>query len=239
MTDDGPARFGYRPIMVPTSETAVSTVRVTTASAAVHVTADADLQSVVAERVPMVVDRSTATIDSTSTRVDLRVPEGMDLVIGTSSGRVQITGSVGSVAVVTTSGKVEVDDAESLDVRTKSGRVVVGTSRGEARVISGSGKVEIDHCGAADVTTTSGRIVLRDVAGTARAHCASGKVDIAMAGAHDVGAETVSGRISISLPEGTRALIDTPTAGTVSVAGEHDCVVTARSGSGRVDVSTR
>ena len=214
-------------------------VRVTTASAAVHVTADADVRTVVAERVPIALDQSTATIDSTSTRVDLRVPEGMDLVIGTTSGRVRIAGAVGSVAVVTTSGNVQIDDAASVDVRTKSGRVVVAKARDEARVNSRSGKVEIDHCGAADVTTTSGRIVLRNVEGAARAHCASGRVDITMAGAHDVAAETVSGRISISLPEGTRALIDTPSAGSVAVSGEHDCVVTARSGSGKVDVSTR
>ena len=225
--------------MVPTSETAVSTVRVTTTSAAVHVTADAELDSIVAGRVPIAVDQSVATIDSVSTRVDLRVPEGMDLVIGTSSGRVRVAGTVGSVAVVTRSGSVQIDDAASIDVRTKSGRVVVANSRGEARVISASGKVEIDHCGASDVTTTSGRVVLRNVAGTARAHCASGRVDITMADAHDVDAETVSGRISISLPEGTRARIDTPSAGSAAVSGEHDCVVTARSGSGKVDVSTR
>jgi DUF4097 and DUF4098 domain-containing protein YvlB len=163
----------------------------------------------------------------------------MDLVIGTSSGRVRVAGSVGSVAVVTTSGKVQIDDAASLDVRTSSGRVTVANSRGEARVISRSGDVEIDHSGVADVTTTSGRIVLHDVAGTARAHCASGKVDITMAGAHDVEAETVSGRISILLPAGTRARIDTPSAGSVDAEVDHDCVVTARSGSGRVDVSTR
>jgi DUF4097 and DUF4098 domain-containing protein YvlB len=217
----------------------VTTVRVATVSAAVHVTADADVDSVVADRVPIVIDRSVATIDSISRRVDVRVPEGMDLVIGTTSGRVQIVGAVGIVAVTTTSGKVEIDDAASIDVRTKSGRVTVASSRGEARVISTSGKIEIDRCGDADVTTTSGRIVLRNVAGVARAHCASGRVDITMAGAHDVDAETVSGRISISLPQGTRALIDTPSAGSVAVSGEHDCVVTARSGSGKVDVSTR
>ena len=239
MTADAPAAFGYRPIMVSTPETAVSMVRVVTASAAVHVIADADVGSVVADRVPIVLDRSVATIDSASTRVDVRVPEGMDLVIGTTSGRVHIAGPVGSVAVTTTSGKVEIDDAASLDVRTTSGRVRIVTSRGEARVLSASGKVEIDSCGDADVTTTSGRIVLRNVEGPARAHCASGRVDITMAGAHDVDAETVCGRISISLPEGTRALIDTPSARSVASTADHDCVVTARSGSGRVDISTR
>lgn len=225
--------------MVTTSETAVTTVRIVTMSGAVHVSADADVGSVVADRVPIVIDQSVATIDSTSRRVEVRVPEGMDLVIGTTSGRVRVVGTVGTVAVTTSSGRVEIDDAASIDVRTRSGRVTVASSRGEARAISTSGKVEIDRCGDADVTTTSGRIVLRNVAGVARAHCASGRIDITMAGAHDVDAEAVSGRISISLPAGTSALIDTPSAGSVAVSGEHDCVVTARIGSGKVDVSTR
>ena len=82
-------------------------------------------------------------------------------------------------------------------------------------------------------------IRLREVAGPARAHCASGTIEIAMAEAHDVDAETVSGRISISLPTDARPRIDTPRAGSVPPSGDHDCVVTARSGSGRVDVSNR
>ena len=106
-------------------------------------------------------------------------------------------------------------------------------------MISTSGKVEVDRCGDADVTTTSGRIVLRNVDGVARAHSASGKVDITMAGAHDVVAETVSGRISISLPEGTRALIDTASAGSVSGLRGTRLRRAARSGSGEVDVSRR
>jgi DUF4097 and DUF4098 domain-containing protein YvlB len=225
--------------MVRSPETAVSTVRIVTTTASVHVTADADVRSIDAGRVPIELDQSIATIDSPSTRVDVRVPEGIDLVIGTTSGRVEIEGPVGSVAVTTASGKVEIEEALSLDVRTRSGRVRIVTSRGEARVLSASGRVEIGTCGDADVTTTSGRIVLHNVEGTARAHCASGRIDITMAGSHDVDAETVSGRISISLPAGTRALIDTPPAGFVASTIEHDCVVIARSGSGRVDISTR
>lgn len=225
--------------MASTSQIAVSTVRVTTSSAAVSVTAEHDLRSVIADGVSIAVDDSVATISSPSTRVKLRVPEGMDLIIGTASGRVQVSGRVGSVAVVTGSGNVDIDDADSVDVRTKSGRVAISRSSGEARVVSASGTVEIDHSGATDVTTTSGRIVLCEVTGAARAHCASGKIDITMAGAHDVDAETVSGRISVTLPDGVRARIDTPAAGSLEAAGNHDCVVTARSGSGRVDIMNR
>ena len=225
--------------MPRTSDVAVSTVRVTTTSGAVSVTAEPGRHSVVADGHPIEVDESTVTIDSTSTSVHVRVPHGLDLVIGTSSGQVTVRGSAGAVAVLTTSGRVEIDDARSVDVRTGSGRVTVGRTAGSARVLTTSGRVEIGHSGDADVTTTSGRIVLRDVTGSTRAHCGSGKIEITMAQAHDVEAETISGRISISLPEGTRARIDTPSAGSVDVAGDHDCVVTARSGSGRVDVVTR
>jgi DUF4097 and DUF4098 domain-containing protein YvlB len=108
-----------------------------------------------------------------------------------------------------------------------------------ARVVSTSGRIDIERSGGADVTTTSGRIALGDVTGPVRAHCASGRIQIHMAEPHDVDAETVSGRIDISLPAGTRARIDTPGAGAVSTAADDDCVVVARSGSGRIVVSTR
>jgi len=225
--------------MTRAADVAVSAVRVTTTSGAVTVSAEADLHDVVAEGRPIQLDGSTATIDSPGRRLDVRVPEGVDLVIGATSGRVVVRGRVGSVAVVSSSGRVEIDDAASVDVRARSGRVRIGRSRGETRVVSHSGRVEIGHCGLADVAVTSGRIVLRDAAGPVRVHCASGRVEVTMAGAHDVEAETVSGRVSISLPHGTRARVDARPSGSVTAPGDHDCVVTARTGSGRIDVSTR
>jgi DUF4097 and DUF4098 domain-containing protein YvlB len=231
------AWLGYGPDMTRAPDVAVSAVRVTTTSGAVTVTSDPDLRGVVCDGAPIEIDDSTATIEASSRRIDLRVPEGVDVVIGSTSGRVVVRGRVGSVAVVSTSGRVEIDDAASVDVRAKSGRVRIGRSRGETRVISHSGSVAIEQCGPVDVASTSGRISLREVTGPARAHCVSGRIEITMAEAHDVQAETISGRITISLPAGTRARLDTPSSG--AVAGEHDCVVTARSGSGRVDVSTR
>jgi DUF4097 and DUF4098 domain-containing protein YvlB len=225
--------------MTRASDVAVSAVRITTTSGGVTVAAEADLRDVVVDGVPVQLDDSTATIESSSTRLDVRVPEGVGLVIGTTSGRVVVRGRVGPVAVVSNSGRVEIDDAETVDVRARSGRVRIGRSRGETRVISRSGRVEIGHCGPADVAATSGRIVLRDAAGPARVHCANGRIEITMAEADDVHAETVSGRISVSLPPGTRAHRTTRPSDPVAAPAEYDCVVTARSGSGRIDVSTR
>jgi len=183
--------------------------------------------------------RLPPTIDGGSSRVRVLVPEGTDLVVGATSGRVTIEGRVGAVSAMTTSGKVSIADAESVDVRSRSGRIEVKRTAGTCRAIATSGRVEVGRCGDADVTSGSGRISLEDVNGRVRAHCSSGRIEISMGGAHDVDAETVSGRITVSLPAAVRALV-VPLPGDAAVgADDCDCVVVARSGSGRVDVSHR
>jgi DUF4097 and DUF4098 domain-containing protein YvlB len=222
--------------MANDTEVPLELLRVASASGAVRVHAEAGLDEVLVNGAPIVVEGSGATVDGRSSKLTVRVPEGLDLVIGTSSGRVEVHGRVGAVAVVTTSGKVAVDEAASVDIRTASGRVDVNASAGECRILGGSGRVTVGRCGPAHVTTDSGRITLRDVRGEVRAHCASGRIDIEMTTASDVDAETVSGRISIEMPAGAHVRVDTPSHATDDDRGEHDCVVTARSGSGRVAV---
>ena len=225
--------------MAQSTETEISSVRISSTTGSVSVVATPGLAAVESHRRPMQLDGPVATVESTHQRAVVAVPEGMDLVIGTTTGRVEVRGVVGRVAVTTKTGKVEIEDASSVDVRTVTGRVSIERSRSDALVFSRTGRVEIGRTGSANVTTTTGRIVLSEVAGPAVAHCASGRIEITMAEAHDVEADTVSGRITISLPAGVRPRIDTPSAGSIPVSGDHDCVVTARSGSGRVDVSTR
>jgi DUF4097 and DUF4098 domain-containing protein YvlB len=211
-------------------------IRIAGGSGAVRVRAIADLDTVSITGATAEIDGAEMTIDGGSTRAEVRMPQGLDLVVGTSSGRVEVLGRAGSVAVVTKSGTVSVDEADAVDIRTSSGKIEVGTVSGECRIVGGSGRVEVGRCGAAHVTTDSGRITLRAAHGPAHAHCASGRIELAMASANDVDAETVSGRITITMPVGANVRIDTPTSATVPVAGGHDCVVTARSGSGRVVV---
>jgi DUF4097 and DUF4098 domain-containing protein YvlB len=222
--------------MAQTSEVAVSEVRITTTSGAVIVRSEPGLGAVIAAGSPAAVDGATVTIDGGSRKTELRVPEGIDLVIGTSSGKVEVRGTAGSVAVVSTSGKVSVDSATSVDIRTASGKVDVDVVSGECRVIGGSGRVTVGCCGSAHVTTASGRITLSEVRGATHTHCSSGRIDVTMATASDVDAETVSGRIEISMPPDANVRLDTPSTAAIDVSGEHDCVVTARSGSGRVVV---
>jgi len=179
------------------------------------------------------------TIDGDSSAVEVRVPEGTDLVIGTTSGKVTVEGRVGAVSVLTTSGRISIDQARSLDARTKSGRVDVGHAEGVCRIVSASGRVTVDRCGSADAASGSGRVVLADAHGHVRATSTSGKVSVAVAGAHDVEAETVSGRIEVSYPDGVRPLVVSSDADVAAAIQGHDCTVVARSGSGRVVVSGR
>lgn len=225
--------------MVQSVDVEITAVRITTMSGSVSVVAEPGLDVVSADRVPLRVDGPTITVDSKSERVVVRVPEGMDLVIGTTSGKVKVVGRVGAAAVATTAGEVSIEHAASVDVRSASGQVEIDHCDGDCRVVSGSGRVTVGRCGPADIAATSGRIVLDSVSGPVLAHCTSGRIEITMAIAADVDAETVSGRVSISLPTGARARMDSPSAGVVAVGGEHDCVVIARSGSGRVSVTTR
>jgi DUF4097 and DUF4098 domain-containing protein YvlB len=214
-------------------------VRVSATSGAIEVVGEPGRTEVWSSRGPLEDGRLPATIDCGSSRVRVLVPEGTDLVVGAMSGRVTIDGRVGAVSAMTTSGKISIADAESVDVRTRSGRIEVKRTSGSCRAVATSGRVVIGHCGDADVTSRSGRIVLEEANGRVHAHCSSGRIEISMRGAHDVDAETVSGRITVSFPAGVRARVVESPGGPAVHVGDFDCVVVARSVSGRVDVSNR
>jgi DUF4097 and DUF4098 domain-containing protein YvlB len=213
-------------------------VRISTGSHGVRVIAEArDAVSVDgAARVRL--DGEQTTIDEVSGRLIVRVPPESELVIGTGSGRVVVGGPAGDVRVTAESGRVEVEQARSVDARVTSGRVVIGRVTGLCRVRSESGRIEIAECGGADAATNSGRIVLTHVAGPVRAHCVSGRVTVGLDTAHDVDAETVTGRIDISLPPATRAhRVDG--SGSLARPDAYDCTVRAVSVNGRIGVTNR
>ncbi len=216
----------------------VLSVRISTRSGAVHILAESGRHEVLSSTGPIATGRPV-TIDGGSSKVEVRVPVGTDLVVGTTSGRITIEGRVGAVSALTKSGRIDVEHAESVDARTAAGRVVVGRVDGECRVVAASARVEIGHCGGADVTTRSGRIIVKDATGSVRAHCTSGRIDVELAGAHDVVADTVSGRVAVVLPAGVEAFVARSPEDARTTTATHDCVVVARSVSGRVTVVNR
>jgi DUF4097 and DUF4098 domain-containing protein YvlB len=229
----GRARAGY--VREVETDVAMTTVRVAATSGSVRVIAEVRADVDVPDSVEYSVHDSMTTVSSGSRRVTVRVPEGTDLVIGSASGRVEVIGRAGSVAVVTSSGRVSVDTARSVDIRTTSGRVTVDVADESCRVLTKSGRVDIGRCGAAHLTASSGKITLTAASGPVHAHCVSGRIDVATTSAQDVEAETVSGRIRVRMPADVRPWIvhrnDTEPA-----PERCDCVVTARSVSGRIDV---
>ncbi len=127
-------------------------------------------------------------------------------------------------------------------MRSTSGRIDIGHCGDRCRLRSEHGAVAVGSCGIAEVATNTGKISLRDVRGIADAHCTSGRIDITMATADDVTAETVTGRIKVSLPHGTRMVrADSGNAASHSASrpADVDCVVIARSVTGRIDVDNR
>ena len=187
----------------------------------------------------MLENGTCTTIDSISGRVVVRVPEGADLVIGTTSASVEVEGRVGQIAVVTESGRISVTDATSVDIRTNSARVEVGRTSDECCVRTSSGRVEIGTCGSADVTTKSGRIVVEAANGPVRAHCVSGRVEVGLMAPEDVDAETVTGRIRVTVPHGVAVTTTDDHSRLTTWPDGTESSVNARTVSGRVDVSSK
>ncbi len=182
-------------------------------------------------------DGAQLTIGRVRSRVTVTVPVGTAVIVGTTSGRAEVEGPVGTVAVATESGRVLVESATKADVRTTSGRVTVGDVVGRCCVKTVSGSISVAACAGGDAATTSGKIDLSQVSGPVRAHCVSGQISLELVAAHDVEAETVSGRVSIVLPPGVRAYRPDATGG--PTPDDADCTILARSVSGRVQVVTR
>lgn len=218
---------------------AVTSVRIAATSGRVRVIAEDRADVCVSGDAEVIQEGATVTAQATSSSVEVRVPVGVDVMIGTTSGRVAVEGRVGSLSVVSTSGRITADHAGSLDARSASGRIKVTRVDGDCRVRSESGRVTVGGCRDCDVSTTSGRVELDAVTGTACAHCISGRVGIHMVEPHDVVAETVSGRISVSVPSGARVWRTTTDASSPPPDKDYDCTVTTRSVSGRVDVASR
>ena len=218
--------------------TEVTSIRVSATSGRVKVVAEDRGDVLVRGDATVEHEGSTATVKAGGGRVQIRVPSGVDLVVGADSGRVEVEGPLGAVAVVTESGRITIEQAAAVDVRTSSGAVAIGRVEGSSRVRTDSGRVTVDETAGADVATKSGRIDLRSVSGRTTAHCVSGRIDLRLDAAADVEAETVSGRISVHVAEGVRARSVTgPLPADLERHGA-DCTIATRAVSGRVSVTS-
>ena len=138
-----------------------------------------------------------------SDAVTVRCPVGADVMIGTQSGSVELSGRFGAVAVTSESGSIRVVRASDADLRTVSGAVELDECDGRCRISTTSGRIVVGATGDVEVSTTSGSISVNGSAGTVEVHSVSGSVSLASSGRAAVKATTVSGSITIRLPRAT------------------------------------
>ena len=213
-------------------------IRIASTSGRLRIDAEPQAEVSVSKGAEMTRTGDTVTIDAGFAAVDVVVPEGVDLVVGSDSGRIEVRGRLGAVAISTGSGRIDLSHARSADVRTESGRIFIGRVDSECRAHSTNARIEVEHCGTADVSSDSGRVAIGEVDGPAVAHSVSGRISIGVLRAADIEAETVSGRIEVAFPAGVsfyRASAGSPKQ---RPAGS-DCTVLARSGSGSVSVTSQ
>jgi DUF4097 and DUF4098 domain-containing protein YvlB len=145
-------------------------------------------------------------VNGGSDRTTVRCPRGCDVVIGSLSGRVDVSGRLGDVRVTTASGSIAVAAAATVDARTTSGRVSIGQCDDLASVQGTSSSVEVGDAGRVEVTTKSGTVVAERVRG-AHVRSVSGRVELGLGEPVAVEVSTVSGRVEITVPPGLRPAI--------------------------------
>ena len=180
-------------------------VRVTTSSGSVRIVGE-DRPDVAVERGRVEKDDDGAvSVDGGSKGAVVRCPLGTDVVAGTSSGSIHLEGRLGEVRATTSSGSIAIEAATGADVRSSSGRIVVGSCVGTCRVTTSSGRIEVGTAGAVEVRTTSGRV---DVGAAAVQVRTVSSTVVIRAGDGDVAVESVSGKVTVTLPPGRHPAID-------------------------------
>lgn len=138
-----------------------------------------------------------------SKALSVRCPVGTDVVIGTHSGAVNLSGEFGVVSVTTMTGGIEVERADEADLRSGAGNVHLGSCGGRCRMNSMSGSIMAGAVGAASAGTMSGSITIDRVVGRFKARSVSGTI-VAMCDCEgQITVKTVSGKVQLKLPGGT------------------------------------
>jgi DUF4097 and DUF4098 domain-containing protein YvlB len=177
-------------------------------------------------------------IEGGSKSIEVVCPEGSDVILGTSSGKVALEGPLGDVRITGSSGSVHVARARSLDLRVRSGSVEVGDIAGDCRVVAASGRIEVESAGSIDLEGSSGTVVAHSVGG-GRVRTKSGNVSVGLDRAADLEVRGGSGKTEISVPRGVAPELRLRTiSGNVDrdLDTGHDCIISVRTVSGSITV---
>ena len=177
-------------------------------------------------------------IEGGSQKIDVVCPEGTDLILGTSSGKVSLEGPLGDVRITGSSGSMRVEQARSLDLRVRSGSVEIGAVAGHCRVVAVSGRIEVDRAGSIDLTGVSGTVAVGS-AGGGTVRTTSGRVSVGLDRPADLEVKGISGTMEIDVARGIAPELRLHTvSGRIKRDLEpgHDCVISVRTVSGSITV---
>lgn len=173
----------------------------------------------------------TTLVKGGSRKLEVVVPSGADVTIGTHSGSVELHGWFGSARIATKSGSIEVDRAHAVDARTASGSVRVERCDGECRVVVVSGSVKIGRAGRASLACVSGSIEAGHV-DDAEVKNVSGTTELGANATGRITVRSVSGKVKINVPSDR-----SPATSLKSVSGKIRCECD-QGHDGEVDVKT-
>jgi DUF4097 and DUF4098 domain-containing protein YvlB len=215
-------------------------IRVATGSGSIRVLAE-PRDDVDAEHAVIAVEGDVVKVAGRrgSSSITVRVPEDSDVVVGTRSGAVELTGRVGSLRVQAMSGNVNADHAASVDIRTMSSSIHVVRCDGMCRVKTKSGSAHVESAAEVDVAIGSGSIDIDHVDHGGRARSISGSVRVSIGGHDQMEAETMSGSITITVPHECRPNVRAQSHSrttNISVPAGDDCLVLAKTMSGVITV---
>ncbi len=98
----------------------MSRVRITVGSGRVVVVAEARSDIDVDGSTRVSVDGDETRIEGGSDACTVRVPDGTDVILGSSSGDVRLEGRLGAVRATTHSADVDIEEAASVDARART-----------------------------------------------------------------------------------------------------------------------
>jgi len=163
--------------------------------------------------------------------VRVEVPEGSDVTVVTGSADLEITGSVHTAELTSSSGDMSTDDVTAdVVAKTASGDITIGAVGGDLRVHTASG--DLRCCGVAgsavfstasgdleigaatgkvEVKATSGNVRLGELSHGARIVNVSGDVRVLALGEGALHVRSVSGDVSVGVAEGVNLHVDVET----------------------------
>jgi DUF4097 and DUF4098 domain-containing protein YvlB len=144
--------------------------------------------------------------------IEVRVPHDSTLEFVTASADVTARGRLADVRGKTASGDVTVADAGTLRVETASGDVRAEDVRGEAGLKAASGEIRLGRvAGPLTASVVSGDLRVGSAANGASLNAVSGDIELGTVARGEVDVRTVSGDVTVGVPNGVRVHVDVTT----------------------------